>query len=192
VSNHLTPDGLLSVDTCERTLRYRDETLIVQDTCTAEPRIELIIQRHGGYDNTVVTLDVARATRIQEALTAFLHNATGNTAWRYDGINYDLDKAWEGRPNTGMTGIWFRHTGNFRDGIPLMRPISAHLNGQFDPSGYEVPLTEVLNLPPCPIHGVYSAPCSHCILGIVPDDEPEIDQDYVDSLEQWDMQRGEL
>lgn len=24
------------------------------------------------------------------------------------------------------------------------------------------------------------------------DDEPAIDQDYVDSLEQWDMQRGEL
>lgn len=159
MTNHLTSDGLLAVDECTRPIRYRDETLILQDTCTPEPRTELIIRRHGGYESTVETLTVERATALYQALGTFLASSRGQTGWQYDGVIYDLDKAWQGRPGTGLDQHYWRHTGDFRDGVPLMRAIDdAH------PTAYVVTLADVLGLQPCTMHGIYSAPCHLCVL----------------------------
>jgi hypothetical protein len=155
-----TPDGLLHITKCERPIRYRDSQaqtrLILQDTCTAEPRVDLFIQ-DAGLDNACLTLDVARATRLRDALSAFLQESRGQSGWQYDGIVYDLDKAWEGRPGTGLDGIWFRHNDQFRDGVPVMEAV--------DPvTGHVVTLADVLGLQPCLMHGVFSAPCHMCTI----------------------------
>ena len=125
--NHITPDGLLAVEQCKRTMRYRSETLILQDNCAPEPSADLIIRRHGGYDNTAETLDVAAITELRDALTAFLQDhKPRRIGWMHNGVTYDMDAAWWGRKNSGYYGLMFRHTGEWRDGIPLMKVTPEH------------------------------------------------------------------
>jgi hypothetical protein len=183
--NHVRDDGLLAAIECTRPIRYRDPAVILQDECTAEPRLGLSVQEASG-DSAYVRLDVAQATHMIEALKDFLAAHIGVQSWRYNGVYYSLEHAWEGRGGT-LAGRWFRWTGESRHGVPVMHPID-------DPDPERtVLLPQVLGLKPCPVHNIWSAPCHRCALGQAPDnDEPEIDQDYVDSLEQWNVQRGEL
>lgn len=165
MSNHITPDGLLAVDQCERTMRYRDEQIIVQDACIPEPRIDLIIQEipndPAGQGFAFLQLDVARATALYTALGAFINDSRGQTGWQYGGVVYDLDKAWEGRPGTDYAGMWFRHTGTFHKGLPWMRaePTPGNI--------FSAALPVVLGLKPCPVHQIWSSPCYACDLGDV-------------------------
>jgi hypothetical protein len=160
MKNHVTDDGLLAADQGERPIYHRDQDMILQGACLAEPRVDLIIP--GWAENPgFVQLDVTHAHALMTALTAFLQDAQGNSAWRYDGIHYDLDKAWEGRPESGYQGLWFRHTGEFYKNVPQMR--AEPEPGQV----YYVPLPIVLGLKRCPVHNIWSAPCHECTLDAV-------------------------
>ena len=166
MTNHITADGLLAVDQCTRPMRYRDKQIIVQDTCLPEPRIGLTILEDSGEtahfddsgDAAYLELDVIRATRLRDALDAFLQTSKGTASWRYDGVHYDLSKAWEGRPGTDYAGIWFRYTGSMVKDVPWMRAERAP--GQT----IHATLATVLGLKPCVVHGIYSAPCHACIM----------------------------
>lgn len=165
MTNHVTPDGLLNAIECTRPIRYRDPGLILQDACTAEPRLDLIIRRHGGLDNTVLPVDVARATHMIQALQAFLAAHIGVKSWRHNRVYYSLEHAWQGRPGTGhgIEGEWFRWTGDSRDGLPVMMAITGT-----DPEGNTEArfalLPQVLGIQPCPEHNIWSDPCHQCIL----------------------------
>lgn len=165
MTNHVTPDGLLTVDQCDRTMRYQDthgETrIILQDTCSAEPRVDLLVKDDDG-DTACVTLDVVRATALHKALGAFLNDSRGHSGWQYGGVVYDLDKAWEGRPGTGMEGKWFRHIGTFRDSMPLMSLVDLDPNQSYPCLVWT--MADVLGLQPCSTHGIYSSPCYLCEL----------------------------
>lgn len=161
--NQIMTDGLLAVDQCTRPIRYRDANLILQDTCTPEPRTGLSVFEDSG-DSAYQELDVLRATRLRDALDAFLQNAAGARSWQYDGVIYNLEAAWQGRPGTGLEGIYFRATGESRDRVPLLKAVDC---AGLEPSSYAaqtVTLAEVLGLQPCPVHGIFSAPCYKCIL----------------------------
>ncbi len=160
--NEITPDGLLKVDHCERTIRYRDEEIILQDACTPEPRLVLVLRKTapGVFPETrgaCRTLDVVRATALHAALGAFLLSSRGQSGWQYGGVVYDLDKAWEGRPGTPYEGIWYRHNDRFIDVVPVMEAVDP-VNGDV------ITLAEVLGLKPCPVHDIYSDPCHMCAL----------------------------
>lgn len=163
--NHVTEDGLLAAIECTRPIRYRDPGLILQDACTAEPRLDLIIRRHAGMDNTVLAVDVARATHMIEALKDFLAAHTAPQSWRHDGVYYSLEHAWQGRPGTGhgIEGEWFRSTGESRDGVPVMMAVTGT-----DPQGNTEArfalLPQVLGLEKCPRHNIWDAPCHRCAL----------------------------
>ena len=159
MTNHVTAEGLLAVDECNRTMRYRDQNLILQDTCTAEPRLDLIVRDDDAEgDSMFVTLDVTRATKMRDALDAFLKTAQGNSGWQYDGVIYNLDVAWEGRPGTDYEGLFFRHNGNFHKGLPYA--VAEVSPGQTIYAALPV----VLGLTPCTWHGIYAAPCHLCIM----------------------------
>lgn len=164
--NHVTPDGLFAKDQCTRPIRYRDENLVLQDTCIPEPRIGLSVFEDSG-DAAYLELDVIRATRLRDALDAFLTTSKGTASWRYDGIHYDLSMAWEGRGGTDYAGIWFRYTGSMVKDVPWMRaePAPGQTIG--------ATLTTVLGLHPCPVHKIYAAPCHLCIMDRVRDVAPE-------------------
>lgn len=167
MTNHVTPDGLLNAETCERPIRYRDPNLILQDTCTPEPRLDVIVQEipddPAGQGYAFLELDVTRATKIRDALNAFLRTAQGTTAWQYDGVAYNLDVAWEGRPGTDYEGLFFRHTGNFHRGLPFV--VAEPRPGETIYAALPV----VLGLKPCMMHGIYSAPCYMCLIENVGD-----------------------
>jgi hypothetical protein len=148
VSNHITPDGLLDMrgkmhgGTCERPIRYRSETLILQDNCGPEPSANLTIRRPDSFDGMVETLDVAAITELRDALTAYLQDhKPPRIGWMYNGVTYDMDAAWWGRKNTRYFGLMFRHTGQWRDGIPLMK-----VTPERDDYAEPVPMTTVLGI----------------------------------------------
>jgi hypothetical protein len=166
MTNHVTPDGLLAVDECDRTIRLRSSQgatrIILQDTCTAEPRVDLFVMDNDG-DSANVTLDVVRATALYKALDAFLKDSRGQSGWQYGGVVYDLDKAWEGRPGTGLEGKWFRHIGTFRDSMPLMSLVDVDPTQSYTCLVWT--MADVLGLQPCSMHGIYASPCYACELG---------------------------
>lgn len=175
--NHVSADGYLVVDECKRStyLREPDLKIIVQDTCEPEPRLDLILQKLDNYwmgqGPGQRRLDMAQVTALRDALSQFISDFSGETYWQHNGVRYNLEMAWEARVGTPWEEKWFRHVDRFRDGAPLMRMVGDDAESELG-EVIEATLPEILGLP-------WS-------------DEPEIDQDYVDSLEQWDMQRSEL
>jgi hypothetical protein len=158
--NHVTPEGLLAGIKCDRPIRYRDPAVILQDACTAEPRIDLILNPMpddpAGQEYAHVQLDVTTATHIMRALHEFLAAHVGVPSWRHDGVYYSLEHAWQGRPKTGVEGLWFRWTHESQGSVPVMAAI--------DDDTITALLPQVLGLKQCPVHNIWDAPCHKCAL----------------------------
>lgn len=174
-----------------RQVYYGDPAITLRESDNEEPRLELIIHRYGGRDNSAAPLDVAQITQLREALGAWLQDHKPRIGWMHHSVTYDLDATWWGRPGTPYFSLTLRYTGRSVAGVPMMKVHPEHPDYPED-----VPMTAVLGAttpkaatwnPRC--IGTAECQCSSCSDG--PDGEPEIDQDYVDSLEQWDMERGE-